>query len=239
MTKIVKNDLAALLRKGAARRGLHDYVGAIEDYTAAIELAPKETEIYFLRGLSHKDLGNVRAAIADFSTVIAVNPDFVTAYKSRALLYTGLGEHQSAIEDWSQIIRLNPEDAEIYSLRGSAKRQVKDLEGALADFTQMIRLNPSSHTFAKRGFFQYELGDFASARSDLEVACELDPTNSEARDCLIELMEDEDQDYLNNLIAAVEQAKSDYDLRNRETETPLGSTNRKGFFKKITSFFKR
>ncbi len=52
-----------------------DYLGAIESYTKAIELAPNYAEAYTIIEEMQGNLGNFDGAIDDYTKAIQFNPD--------------------------------------------------------------------------------------------------------------------------------------------------------------------
>lgn len=62
--------------RGAAKAGLTDYNGSIEDFNEAIQLNPKKARYYSSRGLSKEVLGQHEAAEADFQSAKEIDPDF-------------------------------------------------------------------------------------------------------------------------------------------------------------------
>ncbi len=62
--------------RGAAKAGLGDYHGAIEDFDESIRLNPKKVLLYYDRGLSNEVLGQHEAAEADFAKAKELDPDF-------------------------------------------------------------------------------------------------------------------------------------------------------------------
>jgi tetratricopeptide (TPR) repeat protein len=52
---------------------LTQYDDAIENYTKAIKIKPKESDAYFNRGLCFHNLGNFDKAIKDYEIVLDIN----------------------------------------------------------------------------------------------------------------------------------------------------------------------
>jgi tetratricopeptide (TPR) repeat protein len=52
---------------------LNNYSEAIESYTKAIKIKPKEPDAYFNRGLCFHNLGNFDKAIKDYEIVLDIN----------------------------------------------------------------------------------------------------------------------------------------------------------------------
>lgn len=67
---------AAYHTRGAAKAGLNDHNGAIEDFDQCIQLNPKKALYYHDRGLAKEALGQHEAAKADFAKTKEIDPDF-------------------------------------------------------------------------------------------------------------------------------------------------------------------
>ncbi len=65
-------------KRGVAKEKKGDLVGAIADYSKAIELDPKDTIAYFNRGGAKQMKGDLDGAIADYSKAIELNPVLTT-----------------------------------------------------------------------------------------------------------------------------------------------------------------
>ena len=108
-----------------------------------MEIAPKNAEAYYYRGLAYNHLGNYGDAIADYDRAIKLNPKFAIALNRRGVFKsTTLDDEQGALADLNKAIESNPEYAEAYSNRGSIKRSLKDYKGAIADWEKAIELEP-------------------------------------------------------------------------------------------------
>ncbi len=57
--------------------------GAIEDYTKAIEINPKDADAYKFRGVAKDELGDYFDAILDFNKSIELKPDNSQVYTFR------------------------------------------------------------------------------------------------------------------------------------------------------------
>jgi len=101
-----------------ARRKLHDH--AIQEFSAAIQLAPKDAQAYLLRGVVFRRLNSNPSALTDLDQAIALatkqqSDDRVRhktlrrAFETRALVRSAERMHDAAIEDARQAVALNSE----------------------------------------------------------------------------------------------------------------------------------
>lgn len=140
---------AYLLRCGA-RLMNNNRPGAIEDFTKAIELNPKDARFYYYRGKFRIWPCNLDEPL----DLLAV---------------------QGAIEDLTKAIELNPGYAAAFALRGAAKFAFEDYPGVMADITKAIELDPKNIApyLAVRGSAKFQAGDKEGACQDLRKAAGL------------------------------------------------------------------
>ena len=87
---------------------------AIDSYTEAIKLNPKDAQAYANRGVAYAHLKQYERAIEDFNEAINITPKDAMAYNNRGLAYAYLKEYNKAIEDYNKAIKINPKDANVY-----------------------------------------------------------------------------------------------------------------------------
>ncbi|MGD1871528.1 MAG: tetratricopeptide repeat protein [Mastigocoleus sp.] len=122
-------DCNAYKQRGKYRYDVGDYIGAIKDYTQAINInsgninssrgnsqnQPQDIEIYHLRGDAYYDAGNKEKAIEDYTQAISINSQHAIAYYQRGCAFYDLADKASAIEDF-QIA------AELYKKQGNISK---------------------------------------------------------------------------------------------------------------------
>ena len=94
---------------GNAKRAKGDLDGAIEDYTKAIQLKPRNADAYYERGLAKRAKGDLDGAIADFTNAVELKPDFAEAYGSRGDAKKAKGDLDGANADHTKYIQLKPQ----------------------------------------------------------------------------------------------------------------------------------
>ncbi len=60
---------------------------ALENYTEAIELDPKNEKAYHSRGHIHYEMESFEKAIADYDKAIKPNPGYALAYNNRGIVF--------------------------------------------------------------------------------------------------------------------------------------------------------
>ena len=161
---------------GNAKYHLHDYAGAILDYTMAIQLESDFAEAYNNRGNVKDELGQHFTAISDYDTAIRLKPDYAGAYLNRGVAKAKLGQHFAAISDYDTAIQLNPNYAKAYNGRGIAKTSLRQYFAAIKDFDMAIQLRPDfALAYVNRGVPKKKLGQHFAAIQDYDMAIQLKP----------------------------------------------------------------
>ncbi len=158
---------------------LKEYKQAIDDYTQAIKLDPKNAIYYNARGTTYSQLKDYKQAIDDYSQAIKIDPKDAFYYGSRGFTYFQLKDYKQAIDDYSQAIKLDPKKAIYYNARGTTYSQLKDYKQAINDYTQAIKLDPKDALYYQlRGYTYLQLKDYKQAINDYTQAIKIDPKNA-------------------------------------------------------------
>jgi len=88
---------------------LSEYDKAIDDFTAAINIEPKDTRVYTNRGLTYRMLKRYDDSLKDFEKSLELNPLWPDTFYGRSLTYYDLGDIQNAIKDCDKAISLKPD----------------------------------------------------------------------------------------------------------------------------------
>jgi tetratricopeptide (TPR) repeat protein len=84
-----------------------NYDKAISEFSAALQLDPKNADAYSYRGFAYASKGNYTQAVADYNEAIQLNPQ-AESYSGRAEVYDKTGDYADAIPDYKKAIELNP-----------------------------------------------------------------------------------------------------------------------------------
>ncbi len=117
-------DFAFYQNRANANFVLGEYDTAITDYNKAIELNPKEPDVYFSRGLAHFNKLSYTPAIADFDKVIELDPKEAMAYFKRGNALEKTGNFEKALSDYQKAVELDPDNE-------PAKAALQKLQAAL------------------------------------------------------------------------------------------------------------
>ena len=96
--------------KGFTEYNQHKHAEAIESWTTAIELDPKNALAYSNRGAAYINLKKNEKAIEDCTKAIELDPKNALAYINRGVAYGNLGKHEEAIKDYKKATELGPKN---------------------------------------------------------------------------------------------------------------------------------
>jgi tetratricopeptide (TPR) repeat protein len=86
---------------------MKEYDRAIDDFTEATKLAPKDPEVLVGRGSVYFEKGDYDSALADFQNASALNPSNPIPYRAMSEVKKKLGKLSEAIELDRTAIRLS------------------------------------------------------------------------------------------------------------------------------------
>ena len=166
---------------GYVKDELGDHIGAISDYTQAIQLKSNYADAYYNRGVAKSNLGQYKAAITDYDMAILLKPDDALAYNNRGIAKHKQGQYSAAIADYIKAIQLKPDYAEAYSNRGLTKGALGQPIDAIDDCNRAIQLKPDlAEAYLTRGLAQTMLIQSSAAIDDCNRAIQLKPDYAEA-----------------------------------------------------------
>lgn len=94
--------------RGNARSRQGKLRQAIEDYDAAVALAPYAVDPILNRGVVLEQLGEFDAAIADYERVLALSPADPAAFNNRGNAKMGKRDYTGAAKDYGRAVQLSP-----------------------------------------------------------------------------------------------------------------------------------
>ena len=97
-----------LRRIGAAYAGMKRFHEALDYYSQAIELNPKDEGTIYNKGLCYAEMGEHARAIEEFSKALQMDPDWDWALLQRAQSYLFSGNKKKALDDINETLRLYP-----------------------------------------------------------------------------------------------------------------------------------
>lgn len=125
------------------------YNDAINDYSKAVELDPKNAYAYYNRGISYDKKGEYNLAIKDFAKAIELDsskPDF---YHNKGFAMKKKNLVREAIIEFNECIRLDKNHFKAYYNRANCYERLGEFDKAYSDYmiaNSIVPNNPNTLT---------------------------------------------------------------------------------------------
>ncbi|MBC7853201.1 MAG: tetratricopeptide repeat protein, partial [Pirellulaceae bacterium] len=93
--------------RGELRYEQGDFNGAVQDYSQALRIAPKDAAAYNSRGHAYYRLGGIREAMRDYDQAVRLNPRDAAILTNRGDAHAFQGNYALAAQDFREAIRLD------------------------------------------------------------------------------------------------------------------------------------
>ncbi|MCE9524206.1 MAG: tetratricopeptide repeat protein [Alphaproteobacteria bacterium] len=136
--------------RGNALLAKREYLKAIDDYDAALAIAPDDANALHERCWSRAVLAiQLEDALSDCNEALRIRPNDGETLGGRGFVYLRLGFYRTAILDYDAALDRKPDTAEFLYARGTAKIRAGEVEGGNADMAAARALEPDiAQTFA-------------------------------------------------------------------------------------------
>jgi tetratricopeptide (TPR) repeat protein len=171
--------------KADAELSLNDFTDAISDYTKAIQMSPKNANLYVGRSLSEEMTNDTiyrRKALKDLDIAAKLDSTDPGIYINRGDIKRALNDTSGAFSDFNIAIKLNPKSATPYLDKGAMELMIS-YDRAIKDFDISIKLDSTrADAYINRGFAEAWRGyknsntkDYALSMHDFNQALILEP----------------------------------------------------------------
>ncbi len=186
-----KNSLPYWNRGQFLRNKKGDYAAALQDYTKAITIEPKNPELLNSRGKTYFDMAMsgkfkdqqaelTQKAIADFNEGLTkqnikpkTNAEMLI---NRGAAFASIGRLDDALRDLNEGITLQPSNKNGYLNRSLVYFTQQRYDKAIDDYTEYLKLDPyAANIWYERGMLRRTLNAPKEALADLNRALQLDP----------------------------------------------------------------
>mgnify|MGYP003627123746 FL=1 len=118
--------IAALINRGVAYKNTGNLQAAIDDYTRALRLAPRDALLYQNRANARRAMGNYDAALADIEKATELEPKSAAAWYVRGAIAEDRGNLADARRYYLTALGLDPENSAYKAkILGSAKQEAQ------------------------------------------------------------------------------------------------------------------
>ena len=171
--KKVPTDIpAAYLNRGIAFGDMRNFDYAINDFTTAIAIDPRNVDALLNRGLAHVAMGEFEKALSDYGAALAVKPDFADAYINRGSVFLRRKEFDKAIAEYDRAVKIQPNLTVAYVNRALAHKGKGETDRAITDYSTTIQLNPDyANAYYSRAELFMSQGIIDRAAADYQKAC--------------------------------------------------------------------
>jgi protein O-mannosyl-transferase len=177
--------------RGQYFRKMGKYDVALADYSDAVNINPKNPELYNSRGKTYFDMAMsgkyanqegslLDKALADYDNAVNLGADKVKT-KSEALINRGAakgarGDFAAAIQDMNEGLQVDPDNKNGYFNRSIAYFSTQQYDKALADYKTYLRYDPvNANIWYEAGMLQRSMQRNQEAIADLSQAIALNP----------------------------------------------------------------
>lgn len=148
-----------------------DFKNGLEYATKAMQLRPKDPDMYNRRAIFLLALMRNDDAIADLSKGLTIDPNDADLLKHRAECYKAMKKYPQAIVDIDRLLKLYPAEETIYYTKAGALEAMKDWKGAIEAYSVLLKRYPTDdHVLVKRASARMKNGDFKGAVIDYSDA---------------------------------------------------------------------
>ena len=147
------------------------YIKAIEKFSNAIYLDPKNATAYKYRGSCYFDV-DPNKAIKDLTKAIELKPNYTKAYEIRACCYSYRKSNlKKAISDYLSILKYQPNHIESYLSIGYTFSENDEFDLSIQAFSKAIELSPKTYRYyILRGHEYIKTQEYSNALEDFTVA---------------------------------------------------------------------
>ncbi|MBI3552944.1 MAG: protein kinase [Elusimicrobia bacterium] len=133
---------ATITKEAATNLGVHDYEGAYNLASKAIDLNPRNAQAWNYRAIADNKLSKYSDAVYDSSFALGLVPGNAPALQSRSWAFAKQGKYKEALADANYTLEKEPENSFAYQNRAFALAGLGDKDGALASLRRSAELDP-------------------------------------------------------------------------------------------------
>lgn len=143
---------------------------AIDQYTKAIELEPRDGKAYAERAKAFLQINKFEAAAQDYKSAAVFGENASENYFLSAQLFYQLGNTTETEESLQKAISLKPKYGEAFLLLATLYLEEDLPDKALEAATSAIDSRSSAYAYYLKGLAEFELQNYPQAEQDLEKA---------------------------------------------------------------------
>ncbi|XP_035826053.1 small glutamine-rich tetratricopeptide repeat-containing protein alpha [Aplysia californica] len=122
-----KEEAERLKNKGNEFMKSEKYSDALESYSQAIRLDPRNAVYFCNRAAAYSKLNKHQQAIEDCNRALAIDPSYSKAYGRMGIAFTALDDHESGYECYRKALELDPDNQSYQNNLEIAEQKLKEL----------------------------------------------------------------------------------------------------------------
>jgi len=127
--------------------GQQRYEEAVQAFSTAIEIIPRDYQAYNYRGVAWALMGKYDKALADYNKALEIRPRYAEAYNNRGFARTQNGDLGNALNDYARALEINPFFVDAYNnkawvLATCADQRFRDGGQAVSLAQKAVELKP-------------------------------------------------------------------------------------------------
>lgn len=162
--------------KGDIEYKLKNNENAFKNYAFAIQLNPKEINLYLDRGQYYFELGQLDKAEADFKSILSIDVNNIYAYGGLGRNYLTEKKYALAEKYLNKAIQLNNLYYVGLQLRAQTYFEQNKFKEAILDMVEVISMEPDDSD-SRDQFLTYSLNDYELALTELNEKSKNAPFN--------------------------------------------------------------
>lgn len=162
--------------KGDIEYKLKNNENAFKNYAFAIQLNPKEINLYIDRGQYYFELGQLDKAEADFKHILTIDAANIYAYGGLGRNYLKEKRYDLAEKNLTKAIQLNDLYYVALQLRAQTYFEQKKYKEAILDMVEVISMEPDDSD-SRDQFLTYSLNNYELALTELNEKSKNAPFN--------------------------------------------------------------
>ena len=166
----------AYVVKGDIAYKLKNIDNTFKYYALAIQLRPKEIDLYLDRGQYYFELGQLEKAEADFKHILTIDASNIYAYGGLGRNYLKEKRYDLAEKNLTKAIQLNDLYFLAFQLRAQTYFEQKRYKEAILDMLEVISIEPDDSD-SRDQFLTYSLNDYELALTELNEKSKNAPFN--------------------------------------------------------------
>jgi tetratricopeptide (TPR) repeat protein len=117
---------------------------ALEDFDAAIELVPDNTNYSLIRAMYLRSKEKYEDALSAVDKMIGQSPEDANALILQGEIFREMGKVDDALKSFDEAIKLAPQSPGPYQNRGEIYREKEEFDKAIQEFTKVVELQPGN-----------------------------------------------------------------------------------------------